>query len=408
MMFTSSPCTLMNPGMSVKHGYWDAPCNVDSPAALHADTKKLSDWKNWVVDRRRERLSDMKPAQLHNADASCLDVRPGTMANGKEDDALWDRYPLTRSKAITERQTGVSKPASTSSSFRLYERMLNSCDATLARKAFSKQSAQHTSWRDKLKAQIENAEKKRVQHSLELRRFLPSVADGVVLPKLTAPMLEEIESALRPTPAHEALAKGFGLTINRSDMSTLAEFQWLNDEVVNFYMNLLVERTKQNSELPKLYAFNTFFFTKMAAEGHGAVRRWTRKVDLFTYDIVLVPLHFTMHWCLATIDFRKKRIAYYDSMGSSRERHNCLQKLQLYLEEESQDKRGHGLDWEPWKLQVMSDLPQQHNGSDCGMFTCQYAECVSRDAKISFGQQHMPYFRKRVVYEILHGQLLPV
>ncbi|XP_040063667.1 sentrin-specific protease 1-like [Ixodes scapularis] len=131
-------------------------------------------------------------------------------------------------------------------------------------------------------------------------------------------------------------------------------------------------------------------------------------VDLFLYGIILVPLHFTIHWRLATIDLRKKHIAYYDSMESSRERHNCLHKLQLYLEAESQYKRGHGLDWEPWKLQVISDLPQQHNDSVCGIFTCQYAECVSRDAKISFGQQHMPYFRKRVVYEILHGQLLPV
>ncbi|KAG0412905.1 hypothetical protein HPB47_009950 [Ixodes persulcatus] len=61
-------------------------------------------------------------------------------------------------------------------------------------------------------------------------------------------------------------------------MSTLAEYQWLND--------------------------------KVAAEGHSVVRRWSRKMDLFSYDIVLVPLHFTMHWRLATIDFRKKHIAY--------------------------------------------------------------------------------------------------
>ncbi|KAM7284345.1 sentrin-specific protease 1 [Ixodes scapularis] len=250
-----------------------------------------------------------------------------------------------------------------------------------ARKAFVRKAAPLVNWRDKLKAQIENAEKKQMKHSSELRRFLPSV-DGLVLPKLTGPMLEEIETALRPTPAHEALAKGFGLSINRSDMSTLAEYQWLNDKVINFYMNLLVERTKQNSGLPKLCAFNTFFFAKMVAEGQSAVRRWTRKMDLFSYDI--------------------------DSMGSCRERHNCLHKLQLYLEAESQDNWGHGLDWEPWELQVISDLPQQHNGSDCGMFTCQYAEFVSRDAKISFGQQHMPYFRKRVVYEILYGQHLPV
>ncbi|KAG0412904.1 hypothetical protein HPB47_009949 [Ixodes persulcatus] len=52
-----------------------------------------------------------------------------------------------------------------------------------------------------------------------------------------------------------------------------------------------------------------------------------------------------------------------------RQKVHCLHKRQLYLEAESQDNWGHGLDWEPWELQVISDLQQQHNGSDCGMLT---------------------------------------
>ncbi|KAG0413987.1 hypothetical protein HPB47_008852 [Ixodes persulcatus] len=163
------------------------------------------------------------------------------MPNGKEDGDLWNRPPLTSFRTIADRQLSDSGSAATSSALRLcervcYERMLSSCDLTTttpARKAFVRQAAPRVNWRDKLKEQIENAEKKRMKHSSELRRFLPSV-DGLVLPKLTGPTLEEIETALRPTPAHEALAKGFGMTIIRSDMSTLAEYQWLNDKVVNF------------------------------------------------------------------------------------------------------------------------------------------------------------------------------
>ncbi|KAG7173234.1 Sentrin-specific protease 1-like 2 [Homarus americanus] len=46
------------------------------------------------------------------------------------------------------------------------------------------------------------------------------------------------------------------------------------------------------------------------------------------------------------------------------------------------------------------------NGSDCGMFACKFAEYLSRNALITFDQQHMPYFRRRMVYEIVCGALL--
>ncbi len=40
------------------------------------------------------------------------------------------------------------------------------------------------------------------------------------------------------------------------------------------------------------------------------------------------------------------------------------------------------------------------------MFTCKFAEYLSRDANISFSQENMQYFRKRMVYEIVTNKLL--
>ena len=39
-----------------------------------------------------------------------------------------------------------------------------------------------------------------------------------------------------------------------------------------------------------------------------------------------------MHWCLAIIDFERKEIRYYDSMGGNNQK--CLNALRTYLEEE--------------------------------------------------------------------------
>lgn len=76
------------------------------------------------------------------------------------------------------------------------------------------------------------------------------------------------------------------------------------------------------------------------------------------------------------------------------------------------------------------------NGSDCGMFTCKYADYITKDKPITFTQvtsnsisesifsvsshneglkmsflfcfwqKHMPYFRKRIVWEIVNHKLL--
>lgn len=69
-------------------------------------------------------------------------------------------------------------------------------------------------------------------------------------------------------------------------------------QIINFYMNLLMERSKEKG-LPAVHAFNTFFFTKLKTAGYQAVKRWTKKVDVFSVDLLLVPIHLGVHWCLA-------------------------------------------------------------------------------------------------------------
>ncbi|KAJ8347132.1 hypothetical protein SKAU_G00285330 [Synaphobranchus kaupii] len=184
-----------------------------------------------------------------------------------------------------------------------------------------------------------------------------------------------------------------------------SHLNWLNDEVINFYMNMLVERSRRPG-LPSVYTFNTFFYPKLRSAGFSAVRRWTKKVDIFASDILLVPVHLGVHWCLAVVHIRKKRITYFDSMGGSND--EACRILLKYLEQESRDKKAKELDTSDWFLQSMkrNEIPQQMNGSDCGMFTCKYAEYITKDRPISFTQKHMPYFRRRMVWEILNQKLL--
>ncbi|XP_004863156.1 sentrin-specific protease 1 isoform X2 [Heterocephalus glaber] len=224
-------------------------------------------------------------------------------------------------------------------------------------------------------------------------------------PEITEEMEKEIKNVFRNGNQDEVLSEAFRLTITRKDIQTLNHLNWLNDEIINFYMNMLMERSKEK-RLPSVHAFNTFFFTKLKTAGYQAVKRWTKKVDVFSVDILLVPIHLGVHWCLAVVDFRKKSITYYDSMGGIN--NEACRILLQYLKQESIDKKRKEFDTNGWQLfsKKSQEIPQQMNGSDCGMFACKYADCITKDRPINFTQQHMPYFRKRMVWEILHRKLL--
>lgn len=224
------------------------------------------------------------------------------------------------------------------------------------------------------------------------------------LPKLTEDQDKKVARSFdRRYPDSEVLVNKFNLNITRHDIMTLYGLNWLNDEVINFYMNLIIERAK-DSKWPNAYAMNTFFYPKVSKDGYNSVRRWTKKVDLFAYDIIVFPIHLSMHWCVAIVDFRSKTLKYYDSMGSSNDK--CLKSLHNYIQQEHLDKKKTKYDMSGWEMKNVQNIPQQMNGSDCGMFSCTFAEFLTRDAKITFSQEDMPYLRKKMVVEILEGRLL--
>ncbi|XP_013136078.1 PREDICTED: sentrin-specific protease 1-like isoform X2 [Papilio polytes] len=223
-------------------------------------------------------------------------------------------------------------------------------------------------------------------------------------PKLSPEEEQLVKKALGPGPLDQVLVQKFRMSIRRRDLQTLSGLNWLNDEVINFYMELITERSEQRPDLPKIHHFNTFFYPKLMRQGQAALQRWTKKVDIFSKDIILVPVHLGVHWCLSVVDLRARRVAYLDSMGGSNQ--PCLDALLQYLRDEHQHKKGQPFDDKGWKTENLKNIPQQMNGSDCGMFACTFAEFASRDARFSFAQAHMPYLRRKAALEILRARLL--
>ncbi|PKA58429.1 Ubiquitin-like-specific protease ESD4 [Apostasia shenzhenica] len=220
----------------------------------------------------------------------------------------------------------------------------------------------------------------------------------------------EISLALHRSNSHNVLVshQPSNIEITGKVLQCLNPGAWLNDEVINLYLELLKEREKRvPKKFLKCHFFNTFFYKKLTSGTQDydfkAVRRWTtqRKLGyaLIDCDKIFVPVHKEIHWCLAVINVKDNSFQYLDSLGGMD--NFVLTVLARYFKDEMRDKSAMEIDTTSWKKESIDKLPLQKNGWDCGMFMLKYTDFYSRGLEFSFSQEHMPYFRKRTALEIL-------
>ncbi|SMY27028.1 unnamed protein product [Zymoseptoria tritici ST99CH_1A5] len=96
------------------------------------------------------------------------------------------------------------------------------------------------------------------------------------------------------------------VTVGREDIKRLDEEEFLNDNLVSFAMRH-IEENMDPKHKDKVYCFNTFFYTTLNRKkgknrlDYQAVERWTKGVDLFSKDYVVVPINAHLHWFVAII-----------------------------------------------------------------------------------------------------------
>ncbi|CAA0834822.1 Ubiquitin-like-specific protease ESD4 [Striga hermonthica] len=198
------------------------------------------------------------------------------------------------------------------------------------------------------------------------------------------------------------------IDISGEKLQCLRLQKWLNDEVINLYLYLLKEREEREPQkFLKCHFFNTFFYKKLISgiDGYNfqAVRRWTTQkklgYHLLDCEKIFVPIHQVAHWCLAIINNKDKKFEYLDSLKGFDSQ--VMSALSRYYVDEVKDKIGKDIDVSSWEQVFVTNLPEQENGFDCGMFMIKYMDFYSRDIGLCFNQSDMPYFRRRTAKEIL-------
>lgn len=207
----------------------------------------------------------------------------------------------------------------------------------------------------------------------------------------------------------------------------LAHGEMLNDNIIEFYLKYIRARLVKKEERDKVFVFNTFFYQKLTEKqpsisilnknhrssvgrfewikkNFSKVKSWTKKVDIFKMDYIVLPINDEMHWYLAIIvkprlavvpqrsedvEQARKRgsfrahpdtyIVVLDSLPDPNDvKRKCvLDILRDYLECELVDKHGSGegyLDRTRIGALYPQGVPHQENYVDCGLYLLQFAE----------------------------------
>lgn len=195
------------------------------------------------------------------------------------------------------------------------------------------------------------------------------------------------------------------LGVTAADLATLAPGRWLNDQVINCFMAIINRRSvptagtaaHAGADTPgadppanarPVHAFNSFLFSKFCQHGFDGVKRWTKKVDLLSKELLLVPVNVgNEHWVLLAADLKRKRISCYDSLGGRHKKK--VGQLRAYLASELR-ARGKDASLEGWVDEpTVRGIPQQTNGVDCGVFVCKFADVLSRSQPLQFPAKDM-------------------
>lgn len=225
-----------------------------------------------------------------------------------------------------------------------------------------------------------------------------------------------------------------------SGLHRLADGQWLDDNIIDGYLDLVHRKWPQSAmdmQLNTYFGASTLFaWSRYSARKNDAwfrsVVRGTDVKKLIEYGVceqtphvmrfkhVLFPVLVNKnHWVLFQISPRRKLIWVHDSLAISTsdtkeiqeicdrvmfwavEQHKILYGLATPARNKPALYDSHGWAFAPSR----SDLPKQLNLNDCGVFVCLYARYIAADKTFDFDQGNMGHMRVAMLIEVLSYSL---
>ena len=202
------------------------------------------------------------------------------------------------------------------------------------------------------------------------------------------------------------------ITIFKNDLRRLHGKHFLNDTIIDFYLRYLFDQ--QHPEVKKkIHIFDTFFYKKLTDrnessktlnEAYEAMKSWTKDVNVFEKDVLVVPVNEKAHWYVVFIINPAKAFSSASNSPSNEEKDNCqlfvvdslhrsrsgvLANLKQFLACEAKAKYQKDI-----KKAIGFHLkgPLQRNSYDCGLFLIQAVESFLLEPDFILKVHHVTYF----------------
>lgn len=182
-----------------------------------------------------------------------------------------------------------------------------------------------------------------------------------------------------------------------------SEENYLTNFVIESYLDLIAKQGALQGSKVECIGWECF---EKAVGRQPAKDVLTRNAPLLQQDIVLVPCNSenSRHWFLLALLPKQFQILVLDSTAGSFIKptaKKAITKMWMLLNELDAT-----IDASHWKFiaNKPTDIPQQQNDFDCGVYVCMYARCLALQHLMP---DHIPSGRKIMILELHQGQLHP-
>ena len=179
---------------------------------------------------------------------------------------------------------------------------------------------------------------------------------------------------------HHARTKGW----EAGDLSRLLPGQqengsWLNNFLLNKIFLLIEEQAIAAGN--KVSTLNSDIFLRMATPSTETFQRYKFHQlypDILDSEVILAPFNHGRHWCLVVANLKEKMSVYIDSLYNGAGAKMAFTRLNNFLTC-SASLKGQTWNLHKWRYFAIpsSDIEQQINSDDCGVFVAKWAQHIS-------------------------------
>jgi len=280
-----------------------------------------------------------------------------------------------------------------------FKQLPDVCEKTHKKLEFMLQYSLSNSYKASINRILKKIQKGHEEEGSNIQRTPESDSDMDVSGDYTEPITDEPvgRSRTRPSTRNQTLSLQFNMPTNKeilvynkislcvSDVGRLAQEQYLNDNIVDFWFKYLENEFAEYKS--RFHIFNSQFYPLLLRDIERCVNRVEKDMQLFEKDLVFIPVCSDMHWRLVVIcnpsqllveDYTDEPfLMYCDSLEGAMPR-KLMERIRLYLTQKyilKHNERIPTLKAKDIKSKY-AKLPIQQNSSDCGVYMLQYVEQI--------------------------------